>query len=1634
MRSTIFLNFYKITFFVVFLLMGFTGFAQKIKVNIVGGVEISGGSTTTITAGTSLNFRITNTEPNNCNDLEIQNITITNTPAFGVTGSTGNVKPASCSEWWWIFLGIKSSLDFSVKNNSPTCTVTQTEVSIKVRGQSDFKFTLQVNSSPKISVLGGSPLADIKNGLLASETTATNGTFFGTAEAGASRIRNYVIANTGSCPLIITSASISAADFTLPSSFKATVLPGKTVILPVTFKGPLTGTGSRTGEVTISNNDTEFTFAVKAEVFNENIPAPGGVTSAFKLWLKATRGITQDGNKVSNWADLGTNPKNAIQPDNINQPSYLDDAASNINFNPVIKFENSGSVEQFLYNDETPESGFYSADIFIVMVPDNSINYLSSKNTIFGGVQSGLDGDITGVGFGDYSSAFTNEVLSYNQNIPSPESGFNGAAEISKTKTYSGVGIINVTNNSAATPTAQQILYNSNPLTTSPVSNSFANINGSKYWIGKNFNQRANLNGRVAEIFTFGTKLDATSRNKVESYLALKYGITLGASNKATKDYVNSFSSNNVVWNTVTNTGFNYDIAGIGKDVDSDLNQKQSKSVNSSDEVTIGLGGIFATNSNNPNQFNNNGDFLVWGNNGLPFSGSMTRTVTLGAGIATSLTHINRKWKIVESTQAPSNVGNVYVSIPLNAFASFPKAPTEEYALIVSSGADFTATDIIDVIPLRRDGTNGAGPNLQTWYDFDGTKFFTFGIVTKLTEKHAVTIGSNNYLLGDRDLQLNVNDFTISAWVKADKARTSTRTIMSKGEKLQMRLNSSQEVEIVIDEPIETPKFTSTMKLNDDKWHQITFVYNSGTVFLYIDGVLDKSAQNVVAPSPNFNNFCIGALYVDKITGVQNPFLGQIDEVYIWDKGLTESQVRYLMNQEIEKNGVNVAGKVIPFATSSNETKTILWEKLKVYYDFNDFYGSTIEGKANTEGSTTDRFFLRINYLNKTSKSVLVDQTAPLPYESANSRAWDDPTTWINNVDQVLPNSQSLDGSTVVRWNIAKIGHDITSGDRNIALLGLIQTAGKLTIAAAGVQDETNLGRGLAISHYLELDGVIDLVGDSQLLQSEGSILDADSGGFIERDQQGTANSFNYNYWSSSVGPIGGDVTKRGIGIAANNANYTISGVLKDGTDTNDHENITFGSSAYAADNPPTSPITISSRWLYTFNGPQNAYDAWIKIHQNTSLSTGEGFTMKGSSGSVPLATSQNYVFKGLPNNGDFTMSLNKIGGNDVERLIGNPYPSAMDATQFILDNLSVSEGGNNTKNIFNGALYFWDHFGKKDTHVLGKYVGGYATRNLTGGVAAISNDARISDDLPNTLAKEPGQFIPVNQAFFVSTQFKSGIPNNNNGTIAPTVDGGHIVFKNSQRVYEIENGLTSQFFKQSSNKNTGNLTKTGKPTIRLMYDSPLGYQRQIVLGTNINATEGFDMGYDAVMVDVNEEDMYWTLNNTEFVIQGVGAIDTDQEFSLGLIVKKAGVVSIKVDALENMDANTALFIKDNLTNEAHKITYNSFDIFLHPGNYNDRFTLVFKDSGSLSADDINANVNNILVYYDADVSELKLVNKQSVFVSNINLYTILGQNIDVFKINSSKSESIPLTIATGVYIVKLNTENGTVNKKIIID
>ncbi len=428
------------------------------------------------------------------------------------------------------------------------------------------------------------------------------------------------------------------------------------------------------------------------------------------------------------------------------------------------------------------------------------------------------------------------------------------------------------------------------------------------------------------------------------------------------------------------------------------------------------------------------------------------------------------------------------------------------------------------------------------------------------------------------------------------------------------------------------------------------------------------------------------------------------------------------------------------------------------------------------------------------------------------------------------------------------------------------------------------------------------------------------SKGYLERDQQGTRSSYNYNYWTSMVSPQGG----------SNNSNYNIAGILMNGTDSNNPLPISFVGGPYGADN---AAVNTSTYWLWRFHGLANDYASWIYLGSTGTLQTGEGFTMKGTSETAKIAERQNYVFRGKPNNG--TIQNLNLSTNE-NYLIGNPYPSSIDANEFILDNLKPqaqggAAGGRNTKNVFNGAIYFWDHFGG-NTHILREYIGGYAIYNLSGGAAAITNDDRVNIEAGDG-SKIPEQYIPVGQGFFVITDLSE-----TGGQATP--QGGQIVLKNSQRI-AVKEGGASIFLSPEKLKIKKELDSRTK--IRVTFNSPKGYHRQILVTADALTTNGFDLGYDAPMAEDNVEDMFWVQDNNILVIQGVPNFDLDQELPLGIKLKEQGEFSIQLDTIQNSPrSDFNVYLYDITKDSIHDLKETLYTETADAGTLKDRFRIIF--------------------------------------------------------------------------------------------
>ncbi len=531
----------------------------------------------------------------------------------------------------------------------------------------------------------------------------------------------------------------------------------------------------------------------------------------------------------------------------------------------------------------------------------------------------------------------------------------------------------------------------------------------------------------------------------------------------------------------------------------------------------------------------------------------------------------------------------------------------------------------------------------------------------------------------------------------------------------------------------------------------------------------------------------------------------------------------------------------------------------------------------------------------------------------------------------------------------------------------------------------------LIVSDSIRLvGGAIRLAGTAQLIQTHSettSVLRTSGALFIDQESL-TASIYRYNYWSSPV-------------VEGGTNTYSIGAVMKDGTlPTTPTSTIVDINFIGGYDGANTSPISIASYWLYNYSN-----GTWNATGNTGVLNRADGYLLKGP------GIAQNYTFVGIPNDGDITTTIE----SNNHKLIGNPYPSAIDATKFIQDNIAVIEG----------TLYFWEHTGELETstvtegHYRGGYLGGYATRNLVMGTAA-TEVSEGTGGLGSASYQIPGPYIAVAQGFFVEG----------------SATGGTIIFDNSLRIYQpvTGSGTNSVFFKGKNKK----AESSNLPIVKLGLDytntEGQTLHRQIGISFKEGNTYGYESGYDSEIYDLNtsENDMYWNFGDAKnYVITGVEAFNETLEIPITIQIKSETPVAIKLDAFENIQGPISLF--DALTHTFTDLKKESATLELSKGTYSNRFYLSFK-KGTLSVADYSQK-DRMQLYYSKLDNRLQLETKNEL-VKKVIVYNNIGQLCQQWKLDSNKKYrfSLPLQdLAIGMYIVKVETNARTITKKIMI-
>ncbi len=374
--------------------------------------------------------------------------------------------------------------------------------------------------------------------------------------------------------------------------------------------------------------------------------SPGGVSTSLEFWLKSNAGITESAGAISAWADSSTNGNNSTGAPN--SPSFI---TNGINFNPSVAFD--GVSERFDFANFT--SGMTVGEIYYLIRSDRP--------------------KTTSNGLATWGNNHWHHYTWGNQNIydafgSTTRQNWNPSIDITQANIYN---IRAKTGNWTAWFNSKQD-YNK--------ASNVMQFGQAPHNLG--FGNLTYYDGDIPEVIMYSQELLPLEKLRVNSYLALKYGITLDQTTP--QNYIASDGTTTMWIND--SDGYNSDIFGIGRDDNSGLDQRVSKSINTGSIITASLDADF-TSANNAigrtTVHTNDLQFLSIANNG---GGTGTQTTEIDPIFYVD--RVIREWK-VDATNFTQ---------PVNLkFAGY----NQNYYLITSLDGDFS-TDITRVGALSASG------------------------------------------------------------------------------------------------------------------------------------------------------------------------------------------------------------------------------------------------------------------------------------------------------------------------------------------------------------------------------------------------------------------------------------------------------------------------------------------------------------------------------------------------------------------------------------------------------------------------------------------------------------------------------------------------------------------------------------------------------------------------------------------------------------------------------------------------------------------------------------------------------------------------------------------------------------------
>ena len=488
-----------------------------------------------------------------------------------------------------------------------------------------------------------------------------------------------------------------------------------------------------------------------------------------------------------------------------------------------------------------------------------------------------------------------------------------------------------------------------------------------------------------------------------------------------------------------------------------------------------------------------------------------------------------------------------------------------------------------------------------------------------------------------------------------------------------------------------------------------------------------------------------------------------------------------------------------------------------------------------------------------------------------------------------------------------------------------------------------------------------------------------------------------------------------------------------------------------------TDLVTIPSGTTFA---PTISSTIGVKI-QNLTVNTGATVTVEDGASLIVTGTSS-----GATGSIKYTRTLTAdVSPTKAWHLATSPV-AGVSVVNFIAGN-TLASGTTNTHfrgianytNDGNGFNYYDVTYAGGDAFSAGK---GFAIKNAAAGTVEFSGFFRKSDK-QISISQDTDNFNLVGNAFLAYMNLGTFFTDNNavdrlsEATIwlwdpsANAGNGGYITkMSGTDAAFEIAPGQSFfvsagpaasnvvSFSEANQSHKTDTFLKSTSNRIEIKLNVKQG---DLINNTSLyyieGASKGFDNGFDGSLFTGIQSDLsiYTELvadgNGSKIAIQSLPNSNyEDMIVPVGLKAVKGEEITISATSV-NFPKGMNVLLEDrqsgavvNLNNSDYKVA------LIEDVNGAGRFFLRTSANGVLSSDLAEFSGVNIYIsgYRNLRITGLQQTN------GTLSVFNVLGKQVMLQKLTSNNDFNIALpSLATGVYIVKLDTKEGSLNKKIIL-